>query len=636
MSITFDPYCLLSLPLPTVNDFVQAVNVVYADRARPITRYHVVTSKLASLTEFVQSLSLITSVPAGRFVLADVWNHRLFKVLEDDSTVSDIRPGDLIYAYELPELDHIKPQDVLLCQIAHVKVDLSARPTVYDLRSEAFGLPLAMALNKKQMVTGKQIAAQVDRALRGWVKDKADVVPPQSSTSSTGDWYGAEEGRPAGEGQVKLEGAAEGQVKAEGAVTGQTEAMEMDGPGYAEGAPATAGGEELNNSYVLVKNPSEDALMQRSEGADGELMGEGPEGVPNPASPSSSPSSDPLPPYRILLQDTDMRHCFRCSTGKHCSGCPLPIDDEAVALTASELPRWGSERSELKLTLALEWDIASAFPRYDAERETVVEAGGAGSSTLASGEETQRVHLSDCIAAFTKEETLTEQDQWWCSACKDFRCATKKMDLFSLPRLLIIHLKRFAYTSRSREKISTFVDFPIAALDLSHLAHPSTAQAADGGAPPAPALYDLWAVSNHMGGLGGGHYTAYVKNRVTGGWYLHDDSRVTPVSEEDIKTSSAYVLFYSSRELLEDEHAHAGQRAQQQQQGEEGDKGGFSDDSDSVKREQYMELSDGMLDADGVPTGPSLIADHFGSGVKREGSVTDTSMDDASTGRRSP
>lgn len=27
-------------------------------------------------------------------------------------------------------------------------------------------------------------------------------------------------------------------------------------------------------------------------------------------------------------------------------------------------------------------------------------------------------------------------------------------------------------------------------------------------------IYDLYAVSNHFGGLGGGHYTAYAKNHV--------------------------------------------------------------------------------------------------------------------------
>ena len=40
-------------------------------------------------------------------------------------------------------------------------------------------------------------------------------------------------------------------------------------------------------------------------------------------------------------------------------------------------------------------------------------------------------------------------------------------------------------------------------------------------------LYDLYAVSNHSGGMGGGHYTAYVKNPVKKTWYMMNDSSVS-------------------------------------------------------------------------------------------------------------
>ncbi|KAI8837580.1 hypothetical protein BC829DRAFT_404956, partial [Chytridium lagenaria] len=60
-------------------------------------------------------------------------------------------------------------------------------------------------------------------------------------------------------------------------------------------------------------------------------------------------------------------------------------------------------------------------------------------------------------------------------------------------------------------------------------------------------IYDLFAVSNHFGGLGGGHYTAYAKNPVNGSWYDFDDSRVNPVDESDVKTPAAYMLFYQRR-----------------------------------------------------------------------------------------
>lgn len=60
-----------------------------------------------------------------------------------------------------------------------------------------------------------------------------------------------------------------------------------------------------------------------------------------------------------------------------------------------------------------------------------------------------------------------------------------------------MHLKRFSYTSYYRDKLTTLVDFPLSGLDLSeHVL--CTEQRGD-------AIYDCFAVSNHMGALGGGH-----------------------------------------------------------------------------------------------------------------------------------
>ena len=67
----------------------------------------------------------------------------------------------------------------------------------------------------------------------------------------------------------------------------------------------------------------------------------------------------------------------------------------------------------------------------------------------------------------------------------------------------------------------------------------------DGGSAD-DALYDLYAVSNHFGGLGGGHYTAYCKNPIDEKWYDCDDSRVSPLRGK-VMTSAAYLLFYKQR-----------------------------------------------------------------------------------------
>lgn len=71
------------------------------------------------------------------------------------------------------------------------------------------------------------------------------------------------------------------------------------------------------------------------------------------------------------------------------------------------------------------------------------------------------------------------------------------------------------------------------------------------GGRPIPAVFDLFAVSNHMGVIGNGHYTALVRDwdgdGMSKNWYACDDDHCQPVSEDRVKTSNAYVLFYRRR-----------------------------------------------------------------------------------------
>ena len=60
-------------------------------------------------------------------------------------------------------------------------------------------------------------------------------------------------------------------------------------------------------------------------------------------------------------------------------------------------------------------------------------------------------------------------------------------------------------------------------------------------------MYDLYVVSNHMGDLGGGHYTALSLNRFDDMWYEFNDTSYRSVDESIHKhhTKSAYILFYN-------------------------------------------------------------------------------------------
>ena len=55
--------------------------------------------------------------------------------------------------------------------------------------------------------------------------------------------------------------------------------------------------------------------------------------------------------------------------------------------------------------------------------------------------------------------------------------------------------------------------------------------------------YDLYGITNHIGGTGGGHYFSYVKN-FDKNWYKYNDSVVSTLKIEQLVSKDAYCLFY--------------------------------------------------------------------------------------------
>lgn len=120
------------------------------------------------------------------------------------------------------------------------------------------------------------------------------------------------------------------------------------------------------------------------------------------------------------------------------------------------------------------------------------------------------ITLDECFMESAKSEVLSEDNAWYCNRCKELRRATKTLDIWTVPDILIIHLKRFSGHRTFRDKIEELVDFPVEGLDLSGKV----------GFPEGKDLtYDLFAVDNHYGGLGGGHYTATAQNFFDKQWY---------------------------------------------------------------------------------------------------------------------
>lgn len=75
------------------------------------------------------------------------------------------------------------------------------------------------------------------------------------------------------------------------------------------------------------------------------------------------------------------------------------------------------------------------------------------------------VTLNKCLLEFSKPEKLKSSDGWKCSQCNEVASAIKTIKISKYPQYLIVHLKRFDKTCK--QKINTYVDFPIKNLDIT-------------------------------------------------------------------------------------------------------------------------------------------------------------------------
>lgn len=131
----------------------------------------------------------------------------------------------------------------------------------------------------------------------------------------------------------------------------------------------------------------------------------------------------------------------------------------------------------------------------------------------AAAAEQQDLSLARCLQEFSKEEVLGDNDLWYCPRCKKHQHARKKIDLWHMPDILVIHLKRFSNTRALRDKIDVLVDFPVEGLDLTDMVASNASDrerlkninTTDHFEEDSRVIYDLYAVDNHYGGMGGGH-----------------------------------------------------------------------------------------------------------------------------------
>lgn len=263
-----------------------------------------------------------------------------------------------------------------------------------------------------------------------------------------------------------------------------------------------------------------------------------------------------------------MQPCNWCNKNTCRSSCGLPYTDNQTVIDLlnkigvdDNISYYGDNRGRHDLILNMYWSeyFDKLFIKHLSGMAEGVRIDGGGADE--EQQEAASITIEDCFNEFKKTEILDENNMWYCNKCKEHVQAKKKLEIFKAPPIFIINFKRFnkANQSSSRflgmyggggygQKIDLDVDFPLESLDLSK-------HVIGGESRGEKLIYDLYAVSNHYGNMGFGHYTAYCQNPSTNQWYEFDDSRVSLVNQNMLKnsicTNAAYNLFYRRRDFYE-------------------------------------------------------------------------------------
>jgi len=159
--------------------------------------------------------------------------------------------------------------------------------------------------------------------------------------------------------------------------------------------------------------------------------------------------------------------------------------------------------------------------------------------------EIEKGSLTECLDSLTAPEEMSGDNKVNCETCKESTDTSFNCYLASLPKLLVVHPKRFAFDMNTFQtvKLNHRISFP-QILDMSpyteegikaRLAEMEASPEGGGEMPGGgvdPKLYDLIGVVVHRGRPGAGHYYSFTKHG--NGWIKFNDDKVTSFDPANI------------------------------------------------------------------------------------------------------
>ncbi|PIL25106.1 hypothetical protein GSI_12995 [Ganoderma sinense ZZ0214-1] len=528
VSITFDPFMYLTLPLPVQKKWYHDIFYVPWDLEQPHVRVPIEVNRDSSFKEVRQLLGRWMNSNPENLLTLEIFHHKFYKNLDDSVGCDDMADSDTIICFELPcnaqQSRNYRPQpdDPLILPVFASETSPS-RAGGYNSGPALFGHPFVAVITQEQAKDPDAMYDAVADRLQRWTKHARDLFTWEYGSRS-------DDMEPV---HIPISG---------GPVRDSVTEIKENGDIITVEESIPEEGDIVDEKSTIVQQADEDEEM-------------------NPVSAVPRKVGFKRDLFRLRVQKCGQPYGAGHSFGGNLSRFDTweqrvasskdgvlirPLDAFFLEFDSHMKGYYfGDEKNHYEYAL---------WTRFD----EFIHPELAASRKAASAQKQKGITLQDCLDEFTKEEKLGEDDLWYCPRCKKHQQATKRFDLWKVPDVLVVHLKRFSNSRMLRDKIDTFVEFPLDGLDLTSMVGERSVgkRLQEAGVNveslglndlEEPLVYDLFAVDEHLGGLGGGHYRAYAFNHVTGKWYHFDDSYVMEAKADQAVNSNAYLLFYRRR-----------------------------------------------------------------------------------------
>jgi uncharacterized UBP type Zn finger protein len=153
-------------------------------------------------------------------------------------------------------------------------------------------------------------------------------------------------------------------------------------------------------------------------------------------------------PFTLRFVKSTSLLCGICHWTEKCTGCLIPADETPVYFLMLRC-----------LFIAVEWNSSFILENIDTTNQNWIEHNSIkeGKALLS-----RTYQLSECLELLSQSDQLKAN----CTRCTQDTLHSKRFAVQDLPITLVLHLKRFKFTTNEVFKMQNTISFPLYGLDM--------------------------------------------------------------------------------------------------------------------------------------------------------------------------